>query len=627
LRVLCLEIKNALRINAEQIFAGSPPKVNRLEPTVESYIDTPSAVNPILEIKNSAPVLSLSATKELAIPDNDFGRWYLRTRYAHMTASAQAREWFLRNDPAKSSEIPGLVFNPHLYQRLALFRMLLGNSALWLDMGLGKSFLAIAFALLKPEPFSLIVCPLSVFKTWRDEIAKHISPEVNAQFVLAHGPRRKKLLAQLRGTSPTTKTFIATSYDSLETVRAILQTMPLSSIFFDEASRIKNVNTARTRAAYALADAVPNVPRFLLSGTPSTASVTGFYALYELLQRGSTGCSSLFAFKHHFIDQKKFMICRVPDASGEKTVHIFADLAQKWLERNYVPNTQQTFAQLGYTFEEYPRPNCKHLKVMRVYNKDMGAKNLERLQQITATHAYVLRKEDVLEQLPPLEYVTRHVEMASDQKQAYADLLLHAHAEINNQKFSFRNSTSVFAKLHQVANGYLRSSDSSLHYFKQQHKIDDLMEIIEESGEQKIVVWCPWIPQIINIENRLNTDSINYVLVYGKTSAADRETRIQQFISDSKCKLFLSNPAVGGLGLNLTCAHLEIFMSNWFQPDVRDQAESRCYRQGQKNAVTIIDMVTEDTIEATVLSALRRKISLENTILSPTDLQGTNTDD
>jgi SNF2 family DNA or RNA helicase len=587
---------------------------------MESYTVESPLVKPILSLKHNIPSLVINS-RELSIPDSDFGRWFLRTHYEHMSASPEAAEWFLRNDPAASHAIPGLVHSPHLYQRLALFRMKLSNMALWLDMGLGKTLLAIAYALLHPKPFSLIICPLSVFKTWRDEIAKHTKPEVNAQFVLAHGPKRNKVLANLRGVPAKSKTFVITSYDSLETIREALQQLPLGSIFFDEASRIKNINAARTKAAYRLVEALPDVPRFLMSGTPSTASVTGYYALYELLQKGATGCSSLFAFKHHFIDQKKFLICRIPDASGgERVVHVYADTAQRWLEKNYAPNTDKTFAQLGYTFEENPRPNCNHLKIMRCYAKDAGAKNIERLKQITQTYAYVLRKEDVLDQLPPKEYVTREIEMSDEQRKAYNDLLLTSRAEIEGKKFSFRDSTSVFAKLHQIANGYLRGTDGSLHYFKDQPKLDDLIAIIEESGDQKVVVWCPWIPQLLSIQQRLNKEDIAHSLVYGKTSAKDREDLITRFQKDADCKVFLSNPSVGGLGIDLTCAHLEVFMSNWYQPDVRDQAEDRCHRQGQKNAVTIIDMPAENSIEQKILTTLRQKINLDDTILSNRDL-------
>jgi SNF2 family DNA or RNA helicase len=587
---------------------------------MESYtIDVP-LVKPILLLKNNIPTLKL-ASRELSIPDSDFGRWFLRAHYEHMNASPEAAEWFLRNDPASNQAIPGLIHTPHLYQRLALFRMKLSNTALWLDMGLGKTLLAIAYSLLQPKPFTLIICPLSVFKTWRDEIAKHIKPELNAQFVLAHGPKRNKVLANLRSVPAQFKTFVVTSYDTLETIRESLQQLPLCAVFFDEASRIKNINAARTKAAYRLAEALPDVPRFLMSGTPSTASVTGYYALYELLQKGATGCSSLFAFKHHFVEQKKFLICRVPDASGgERVVHIYADTAQRWLEKNYVPNTNHTFAQLGYTLEENPRPNCNHLKIMRQYSKDAGVKNIERLKQITQTHAYVLRKEDVLDQLPPKEYVTREVEMTEEQRKAYNDLLLTARTEIGSKKFSFRDSTSVFAKLHQIANGYLRGPNNELHYFKEQPKLDDLCTIIEEAGDQKIVVWCPWIPQLLAIQERLRAENIAHSLIYGKTSAKERETLIADFQQNKDCKLFVSNPSVGGLGLNLTCAHIEIFMSNWYQPDVRDQAEDRCHRQGQKNAVTIIDMPSENSIEQKILTTLRQKINLDDTILSPRDL-------
>ena len=579
-----------------------------------------SSVNPpFLDFINQQPSVTQNGQRIL-LPNNDFGRWFVRSKYEKMTCSDAGKAWFQVNDPAVPKTLDGLLKEPRIYQRLALFRMKLGSCALWLDMGLGKTFISFMYALTVPQPYFLVVCPVSVFGVWSDQAAELLDPKLNVNFVIAHGPKRRQIVSELRAKKPSGKTFIITSYDSLETIRESLQYLDLGAIFFDEAQRIKYMTTGRTKTAHALVRAREDVPRFLLSGTPSTTKVVGYYSLYELIQQGATGCSSLFGFKQHFIETKKFMICRIPLSDGsERAVHIYADTADRWLQSNFPPGQTQSYAQLGYRFSENLRPNARHLKIMRFYNKETGIKNLPDLQRISTTWAYTLRKEDVMTELPEKTYETRTVDLTPVQKKAYSDLLLSSQAEIGSLKFSFRNTGSIHAKLHQIANGYLRTQDA-IHYFPEQSKMKELLELIEEAGDQKIVVWSPWIPQLDMIDKTLDAEKIDHVLVYGKTSAEARAAAITKFTTDANCKVFISNPSVGGIGLNLTCAHLEVFMSNWYQPDVRDQAEDRCHRQGQTNGVTIIDLIAENTIEAKILRDLRAKISTENAILSPKEL-------
>jgi SNF2 family DNA or RNA helicase len=554
------------------------------------------------------------------LPDCAFGAWYARTHYKHMQASAEGRDWFQKHNPLSLPTIPHLLNKPHIYQNLAIKRMLLGNCALWLDMGLGKSFIVLAYALLQTKKVFLIVCPLSVFVTWEDEVSKHISPEARAKVVFAHGDKKLKELARIKSSQTDSPTFIVTSYETLEAIRESIQDIDLGGIFFDEASKIKNWEAARTKSAHALVQRLYWVPRFLLSGTPSTTSITGYFSLYELLNRGASGFSNLYAFKHHYVDQKRFMIVEHPDTEGNKRlVHIFADSSLAWLRRNYPPNSMQTYAELGYTFQEYVRPDHNDIKIVRVYNKDCGAKNIDRLIKVTKTWAYTLKKEDVIDQLPEKTFTRRYIEMSEQQEKAYREVMISARTVINNVPFSFRRLNSPYAKLHQIANGYLINNDKTVQFFSSQPKLNELKLIIEEAGEQQIVIWSPFVHQIKQIGKFLTEEDITHSTIYGATSRDNRANNVREF-QNTNAQICLANPAVAGLGLNFTNAHIEVFMTNWFQADIRAQAIDRCHRQGQKHAVSVIDLVTARTLELKILDSLHKNIDLENAILTMKDL-------
>jgi SNF2 family DNA or RNA helicase len=487
-------------------------------------------------------------------------------------------------------------------------------------MGLGKSYIVLAYSLIQNKNIFLIICPLSVFVTWEDEISKHISKDAYAKVIFAHGRKKLRALAEIKANEISSPTFVITSYETLESIRDSIQTLNLGGIFFDEASKIKNWEAARTQSAHALVRALPQVPRFLLSGTPSTASVTGYFSLYELLQRGASGFSNLYAFKHHFIDQKRFMIVEHPDTEGNKRlVHVFADSSLAWLKRNYPPNSMQTYAELGYTFQDHVRPDHNDIKIVRVYNKDCGAKNLDKLINVTKTWAYTLKKENVADQLPEKTFTRRYVEMSEEQEKAYKEVLISARTVINNVPFSFRRLNSPYAKLHQIANGYLINNDKTFQFFSIQPKLNELKQIIEEAGDQQLVVWSPFVHQIKQISKFLTEEDITHSTIYGATSREARADNVREF-QNANSQICLANPSVAGLGLNFTNACLELFMTNWFQADVREQAVDRCHRQGQKRAVTVIDLITNGTLELKILNSLMQQIELENTILTMKDL-------
>jgi SNF2 family DNA or RNA helicase len=72
---------------------------------------------------------------------------------------------------------------------------------------------------------------------------------------------------------------------------------------------------------------------------------------------------------------------------------------------------------------------------------------------------------------------------------------------------------------------------------------------------------------------------------------------------------------VGGRGLTLTAANTVVYYSNDFNLDTRIQSEDRCHRIGQKNSVTYIDLISENTIDERIVKSLVNKINLSAKVL------------
>ena len=137
----------------------------------------------------------------------------------------------------------------------------------------------------------------------------------------------------------------------------------------------------------------------------------------------------------------------------------------------------------------------------------------------------------------------------------------------------------------------------------------DLRRTIEErcsmaadlcnAHDKPAVAWCN-----LNEEgSRLEREIRGAVEVSGNDSEWHKEETFSAFVRGD-VRVLVTKPVIGGFGLNLQhCAHQTFFPSHSYEQYY--QSVRRCWRFGQRNAVTV-DMVTTDGQE-NVLANLQRK--------------------
>jgi len=562
-------------------------------------------------------------TKELE--DSDWSRWHIRAKYKLINALPEAKAWYKLSDPMNLEAIPEITTKFRWYQTLGIKRMLMSNILMGLPMGSGKTLMAIAFCVLQFKKqgikYFLIVCPPTVFVSWIDQLKEHLAPGFPAKVYIAHGAKKKKVLAQLRSEDFAGLKFIITSYETLGSIRETLKNVPLGSIFFDESSKIKNPESQRTQQAHAVCKNHPTARKFCASGTPSTTNPMGYFSQFEILAPGTSGAPNFVAFEQTYANKKTFMTIRLPHG---KVFSIEADTAEAWLASRRPPGQTSTYKELGYSFSaQHGGP--RQIAVLNYHKRYTGFKNLDQINLIVQRHGFCLKKEDILADLPPKTLMKRCIELSPEQRKAYDDFLNTNRSVIEGTPLRF-DASGPHAKLHQIAQGYILDHSGNPIFFKSQPKLNELENIIEESEEnQKIIVWSPFRPQIQQIVEFLAKKNMDCIQLHGGTPVEQRPKLVHAFTDPAGPNWCVANPAVGGLGLNLTCSNLMLFMTNWYQPDVRSQAEDRAHRLGQKNPVTIIDLETTGTIEVKILKNTLKKISIEGKILSVNDLTGDDT--
>jgi len=148
-------------------------------------------------------------------------------------------------------------------------------------------------------------------------------------------------------------------------------------------------------------------------------------------------------------------------------------------------------------------------------------------------------------------------------------------------------------------------------------KIDELMNILEEiieAGNEKVVVFSQWERMTRIVSRELESRSIGYEYLHGGVPAKKREALFTGFNKDPDKRVFLSTDA-GGTGLNLQTASFMVNLDIPWNPAVLEQRIGRIHRMGQKNRVSVINMVSEGTIEHRMTEVLKFKSSLAEGIL------------
>lgn len=141
--------------------------------------------------------------------------------------------------------------------------------------------------------------------------------------------------------------------------------------------------------------------------------------------------------------------------------------------------------------------------------------------------------------------------------------------------------------------------------------MDMLPNMVEEG--RKIILFSQFTSMIDIIKQELDKLKIKYVTLTGSTK--DRKTPINHFQNGDNPIIIISLKA-GGVGLNLTAADTVIHYDPWWNPAVENQATDRAHRIGQDKPVFVYKLITEGTVEETIIDMQNKKKDIVEGLLS-----------
>lgn len=482
------------------------------------------------------------------------------------------------------------------HQKQALDRFAFhSEAALFWEMGTGKtteaiSWLRCKYNIAREVTPTLIVSPVATLYNWLDEFKINAPAAVVAQVLVPYMRTRrvkytgKERAEVIRGTAARIVIVNPEALDNDDVAGALLHHAP-RNVIVDEAHKFKShemhTGNARSRKPSRLsklatiADRADN--RMIMTGTPILNSYLDLWAQFRILDGGRTFGTNFYSFRERYFEDKNL----------------------RWRgQPKYFPKWE-------------PKSDA-HTELSRLLD-DKASR---------------LKKTDCLD-LPPLEYETYYVEMGDDQAKAYFQMEKDLLAEVQGGVCAAVNALSKVNRLLQILSGHLPvehdlANEKVLTHFRQNPRLDALAEILTQliGGGHKVIVWCSFKASYTQVRQLLRENAWQYAEITGDTK--DRQAEKERFQNDPDCKVMLSNPQAGGVGINLTAASYAVYYSRSYSLGDRLQSEARNHRGGSEihDKITLIDLVVKDTLDEEVLSALLRKENFADNVLDRLQAKG-----
>lgn len=245
------------------------------------------------------------------------------------------------------------------------------------------------------------------------------------------------------------------------------------------------------------------------------------------------------------------------------------------------------------------------------------------------TQPFILRrtKEEVLQDLPEKYVHVRMVSMSPEEKDVYEKMRALAEIKFKREKTSAEKALVKNVKLSYFEElTKLRLACCSMRLLHNNwslpsSKITSFLEILDTllaNPDNKILVFSQFTRFLALVRPELEKRGIDFLYLDGQTALKKRQEQISKF-QEGGCQVFLSSLKAGGIGVNLTAANYVILLDPWWNPAIEQQAMDRAHRIGQSRAVTVVRLITEQSIEEKLLMFHEKKQHITDDIL-----QGTN---
>jgi len=487
----------------------------------------------------------------------------------------------LIKEPAHDNKITWNC-DPYQHQRTG-FNILVNNkyAAFFWEQGVGKTLPIIKFI----ENFRLsggldrvlIVCPKNVIIPWKlqfEEFTENCFPIV----IQGNKKDREKIL--------NTKPYISLiNYDLLKTMQGELIKQGFDMVVFDESQYVKNPTSQRSKSAYEIAKNIDR--RYLLTGTPIGNRELDIFQQFKILDPGVMG-DNFYKFRGYYLESSggyKFVQWKENDVVIRKAFHLLDESEIQVLKK-----------EKGAIVIDTGKSNSNFS-----LKKDKRKLFQDKIKSIS----WRLTKGMVLD-LPDKTWQSVHLELSKKQRQHY-DAVANEILDIPGlEDLNVNVLIAKMGKLNQICSGFLKVDEKRHIIFDEKTKIEAMSTMWEDIGKPKVTIWCFFHREMDLIIDYFKSKKVKVGKIDGRNKKGETEKYVKEF-QNGDLEILVCQEDAASVGLTLTAAHYAFIHIRTYSLLNRLQLEDRMHRIGQKENVTIIDFIYQDTIEEQILEALKQK--------------------
>jgi superfamily II DNA or RNA helicase len=248
-----------------------------------------------------------------------------------------------------------------------------------------------------------------------------------------------------------------------------------------------------------------------------------------------------------------------------------------------------------------------------------GYKNLDELHRRLSSVMLRRRKRDVEHELPGRTEKTFFVPMVEEQAARYGDYeyLARRLAAIAERrpltKEEFERLQQYLACMRMICDTPA-ILDPACRVCPKLEELEGVLGELLEEPSRRIIIFSEWVRMLELVRELAGEMGIDCAWHTGDVPQLKRRADIARFREDPACRIFLSSDA-GATGLNLQMANAVINLDLPWNPAKLEQRIARAWRKGQHSAVTVVNFVTENSIEHSILHLLAHKQTLANGVL------------
>ncbi|GAC72587.1 chromatin remodeling complex SWI/SNF, component SWI2 [Moesziomyces antarcticus T-34] len=507
-------------------------------------------------------------------PSEDRGKVDYYSVAHRITERVTQQPSILSGGTLKEYQMKGLQWMISLYNNRL-------NGILADEMGLGKTIQTISLITFLMEykkqngPF-LVIVPLSTLTNWVNEFNKW-APSVSTLVYKGTPNVRKQLTGRLRSMN---FQVLLTTYEYIIKDKHLLGKIKWVHMIIDEGHRMKNTQSKLT---ITLTQFYTSRYRLLLTGTPLQNNLPELWALLN------------FVLPRIFNSVKSF---------------------DEWFNTPFTNTGNEGGMMLN---EEEALLIIKRLhKVLRPFllrrlKKDVASELPDKVEKVIKCKMSAL-------QLKLYQQMKKHKMILSGEDNSTAGKKAKPQGirGLQNAIMQLRkicNHPYVFEQVELAINP---TKENGPDLYRSAGKFELLDRLLPKlfATKHRVLIFFQMTAIMDIMEDFLRYRGFKYLRLDGSTKPDDRSQLLKMFNAPgSEYFVFILSTRAGGLGLNLQSADTVIIYDSDWNPHQDLQAQDRAHRIGQKMEVRILRLVTEKSVEETILARAQDKLEIEGKVI------------